>query len=77
MGVGFKMDDILIRVYRVSRKNLRQSLKKNLKGRGFKIDDILIKSPIYHNISSINRRFYRFIFNHIHQQFILIFISYI
>ena len=47
MGVGFKMDDILIRVYRVSRKNLRQSLKKNLKGRGFKIDDILIKSPIY------------------------------
>ena len=35
MGEGFKMDDILIRVYRVSRKNLRQALMQNLKGRGF------------------------------------------
>ena len=43
MCVSFKMDDIWIRVYRVSRKNLRQSLMKILKGRGFKIDDIFIK----------------------------------
>ena len=43
MCVGFKMDNIWIRVYRVSRKNLRQSLMKILKGRGFKIDDIFIK----------------------------------
>ena len=46
MCVGFKMDNIWIRVYRVSRKNLRQFLMKILKGRGltgFKIDDIFIK----------------------------------
>ena len=52
--MSFKIDDIFIRVYRVSRKNLRQALMKNLKGRGFKIDDILRKSPICNDISSIN-----------------------
>ena len=44
------MDDILIRIYRVSRKNLRQTLMKNVMGRGFKNDDILIKSSIYRDI---------------------------